>query len=34
MGIRKNEIRGIIDEVITVAMYLGLVFLVAVILMR
>jgi hypothetical protein len=34
MGIRKGEIRGILDEVLTVVMYLGFVFLVAVFLMR
>ena len=34
MGIRKNEVRGILDEVFAVVIYLGFAFLMAVILMR
>lgn len=34
MGIQKGELRGILDEVISVAMYLGFVFLITFILMR
>ncbi len=34
MGIRKVEIKGILDEVFTVVLYLGITFLVSVIVMR
>jgi hypothetical protein len=34
MGIRKVEIRGILDEVFTVVMYLGLIYTITVLLMR
>jgi hypothetical protein len=34
MGIRKGEIRGILDEVISVVIYLGFIFFITFIIMR